>query len=605
MKSLTTVLTLSMLWIASGLVHGEITGSVGLTRSTIEAGSSAQLRITIEGTTNVEAPPPPVVEGLDMQFTGRSIQQRIINFERSVTTVVTYQIRGNLPGKYTIPSITIVADGKPYKTPERELEVVEQKIASPRRADQQMYFAEIDVPKSEAYVGELVPVDIRFFYNRRINFQPEQPPVLSGEGYTSQKLAEPSVEQEVRNGEIYNVITYRTAIAGVRPGKIDLGPITQQVLIRIPTQRRAQSLFDQFFGDDPFGRSSPFGGALTETRRETVSTDSIEMTIKPLPTENQPDVFQGAVGEFSLSSSVQPREGEAGDPISVTFQIGGQGNFDRVGAPVIAESDIWREYDANEEFTAQDELGMRGTKTFEIVMVPNQATSSLPSAKFAYFDPRQEKYIVREAPPFPVSIRERPGGPIATPTPRQTQEPTDSEPTPTPELANDSNEILHVMMEPGRLVGPFRSVIEQPAFVAAGTVPGVLLLGLFIFGGVRRSRERNREAIALRKERQKWLHTLRSAKDEQSGSEAFHRLLALDLQPGAFESVEEVLQRDSRLTPEEIERACRIVQTHERLQYTPGDDGATWSQESRDFCLAVLQKLSAKKAASPRSLEAV
>jgi len=90
-----------------------------------------------------------------------------------------------------------------------------------------------------------------------------------------------------------------------------------------------------------------------------------------------------------------------------------------------------------------------------------------------------------------------------------------------------------------------------------------------------------------------------------SGSQAFHRLLALDLQPGAFESVEEVLARDPRLTPEEIERARQIVQTHERLQYTPGDEGAAWSHEARDFCLAILQKLSAKKAALSQSVEAV
>jgi len=566
------------------VAQDEISGSAGLSRSTVEQGSSVQLRITIEGTTDVDSPPPPSVDGLSIQFGGQSVRQNIINFERSSSVTLTYRITGEKVGKYQIPSITVTAGGQPMKTPELELEVTEPSKAS-RDAQRKLFFAELAIPKGTAYVGELIPVEIRFYYNRRIRFQPEQPPVLSGEGYTSQKLVEPQMDQEVVDGEAYNVITYKTAIAGVRPGTVEIGPITQNVLVSVPSRRGMPSLMDDLFGRDPFGRG--FGMSMS-TSRETVSTEKQELTIQALPEAGQPPEFQGAVGEFTMSSTIQPRQGETGQPISARFQIRGTGNFDRVTAPVVEENAIWREYDPTEQFKPDDDLGMRGVKTFELVMVPKEATNSMPGAKFVYFDPNKEVYITRETPPFPVEIVERPGAPAATPTP-VVQKPTTPTPSPTPE--RDPNELMPIQVSLGDLVGPFDPAIKSRLYLAANIVPALLLLSLLIFGSVRSARSRNSEAIALRREKQKWYQQLRTAKNEQEGAQAFQRLLELELQPGAFESVTEKLEGQSQLSPEEIERSKALIHLHDRLQYTPGDPGQDWSAEDRDFCLALLRKL--------------
>ncbi len=578
----------ALLTLSAGAVSAEIGGSASLSRSTAQVGDPVSLRVTIEGTTKVEPPPPPSVDGLSIQLTGRQLRQSIVNLQARVEVIVTYTIVGEKPGRYTIPSIVITAEDRPFQTPKLELEIVSAPPTAAPQNQKSLFFAEISVPKSRAYVGELIPVDIRFYYNRQINFQPEQPPIISGEGYTAQKLAEPDITQEIVEGELYNVITYRTAIAGVRPGPIELGPITQQVVIQTPSrQPRFRSPLDDFFGDDsPFG-GMPFGGMMMDTRRETVSTDSRKLEILALPEENRPPEFAGAVGDFTLASSVQPREGEAGEPISVTHQIRGRGNFDRVSAPVIEASPIWRAYPPSESFQAADPIGMNGVKSFETVMVPSEPTTSLPPAKFVYFDPDKAEYITRETPPFPVEIIGRRDGAPASLT-RATPSP---EPTPEEELEVPPDDIPPLATTLGSLARQSISTLETPLYLSANAAPALLLLGLLTWGGVRSFRTRNAEAIAYRRALRHGMHQLRTAKDEQRGTEAFEGLLQLLLAPGAFDSLRDLLASRPELSAESIQQAQALLDTHERLRYTPGETGGSWSAATRDFALGVIRQL--------------
>src|SRR5439155_9851478 len=132
---------------------------------------------------------------------------------------------------------------------------------------------------------------------------------------------------------------------------------------------RARSPFDIFGMDDPFNDpffNDPFSG-MTEQRIVTLTSRPVTLEVNPLP-PNAPPSFSGAVGIFSLSSDVKPKKAQIGDPLTVTASISGRGNFDRVTAPQLESDRGWHTYPPGSSFKPNDDIGISGTKTFEMVL---------------------------------------------------------------------------------------------------------------------------------------------------------------------------------------------------------------------------------------------
>jgi hypothetical protein len=69
---------------------------------------------------------------------------------------------------------------------------------------------------------------------------------------------------------------------------------------------------------------------------------------------------------------VKPKNAQVGDPLTVTASISGRGNFDRVTAPTLENERGWHAYPPGSNFKADDDIGISGTKTFEMVLTPNE-----------------------------------------------------------------------------------------------------------------------------------------------------------------------------------------------------------------------------------------
>src|SRR5438046_2448640 len=86
-----------------------------------------------------------------------------------------------------------------------------------------LVFAELIVPKKTAYVGEIVPVEIRLGFDPRAHPKLLEGPEISGQGFTAQKLQQSGENLETINGRSYDVVTFKTAIAAARAGKFEIG----------------------------------------------------------------------------------------------------------------------------------------------------------------------------------------------------------------------------------------------------------------------------------------------------------------------------------------------------------------------------------------------
>ena len=466
-----------------------------LSNSEAAVGATVQLQIRVTGARSADAPENIAVNGLEIHRTGTSQ-----HFEMNNSSVTyNYTILPLQAGRFIIPPQTIRVGNSSLRTPELRLNVADSpgrstrsnQSAQPANAAK-LVFAELIVPKKTAYVGEIVPVQIRLGFDPRAHPKLLEGPEISGQGFTAQKLQQSGENLETINGRSYDVVTFKTAIAAARAGKFEIGPVkakAQVLAARRPNTPRSRSPFDLFNLDDPFSDpffSDPFS-QFGERREIEINSEPVAFEVKPLP-QNAPPSFSGAIGNFTMTTEAKPKSVQIGDPITVTSTISGRGNFDRVNAPAVEDDRGWHKYPASSKFKNDDEVGISGTKTFEMVLSPNEKKQNIPLLAFSYFDPAKEQYVTLRSDPIAIEVQ---GGAVPVPASVTSQPAASAMPAAaaTPAAKQD---ILYQLTERGR-VQSFTPLYVRPIFWMAQLIPLLVLLG-FAGWKIRQVRIDNREA---------------------------------------------------------------------------------------------------------------
>ena len=593
-----------------------------LSNSEATVGETVQLQIKVTGPGDARPPEEISIDGLEIRSTGTSRQFEIHNFSTSSSVTYNYTILPLRAGRFTIPPQTVQAGGKILRTPELALNVVDapgqQTKTRPGRSGQSnqsqptnagdLVFAELIVPKKTAYVGEIVPVQIRMGFDARVHPRLTEPPDITGQGFTSQKLQQSSQNLETINGRPFEVVTFKTAIAAARAGKFEIGPVKAKAQVVVPRRRnapRSRSPFDLFDLDDPFSDpffSNPFA-QMGERRDIQISSDPVALEVKPLPS-NAPPSFSGAIGSFTMATDAKPKSVQVGDPITVTTTISGRGNFDRVNAPLLEDDRGWHKYPPSSKFKQDDEVGISGTKTFETVVSPNENKQSLPVLAFSYFDPAREQYVTLHSEPMAITVQ---GGSVA---PNVAAQPSSSSPAtagrahqPVPS-STKPQDILYQLTDPSRTVKSFEPLYTRRGFWVAQSLP---LAALLLFAGwkVRRRRLDDREARrigALQHEAAELMHKLRrddaSPREYYAGASRVVRLKAAlasrnrGVDPNAVDA--ETAAETFKLDTDSRDRLRRLFEQNDEWQYSGTHNGpGSISPENRRDVLELIENLKA------------
>jgi hypothetical protein len=497
-----------------------------LNSSEAALGETVQLEIRVIGARGAEAPEEILVDGLEIHRTGSSQRIEMNNFNVTSSTIYDYTVMPLKAGRFTIPPQTIRIGNNTLRTEALTLNVADsggRSSAGRSARDTQaasannLVFAELIVPSKTAYVGEIVPVQIRMGFDPRVRPRLTEPPEITGQGFTAQKLQQSAENTETIGGKLYEVVTYKTAIAAARAGKFEIGPVKAKAVIVVPRRQsaprsRARSPFDLFDQDDPFSDpffSNPFA-QFGERREVEIKSEPVALEVKPLP-PNAPPSFSGAIGNFTMTTDAKPKTVQVGDPITVTTTISGRGNFDRVNAPVIEDERGWHKYPPSSKFKQDDEVGISGTKTFEAVLSPNDKKQTLPLLAFSYFDPVKAQYVTVHSEPIPINVQ---GGAAVAQNAGTTQS---AAPIPSPGTARPPvqtsakpQDILYQLTELPNKAESFAPIYTQRVFWAAQLIPLFALIG-FAGWKIRRARIDNREAqriAALQHEATDLMHKL-------------------------------------------------------------------------------------------------
>ena len=592
-----------------------------LSNSEMVVGETVELQIKVTGPGDATPPEEISIDGLEIHATGQSRQFEIHNFSTRSSVTYNYTILPLRAGRFTIPPQTVRAGGSLLRTPELTLNVADapgrSSGARPSRGTQSqsvrasdLVFAELIMPKKTAYVGEVVPVQIRMGFDPRVRPRLIEPPEITGQGFTAQKLQESGQNSETINGRPYDVVTYKTAIAAARAGKFEVGPVKAKAQVLVPRARsaprpRSRSPFDLFDLNDPFSDpffSNPFA-QMGERREVEIKSEPVALEVKPLP-PNAPPSFSGAIGNFTMTTDAKPNSVQVGDPITVTSAISGRGNFDRVNAPVIEDERGWHKYPPSSKFKQDDEVGISGTKTFETVLSPNEKKQTLPPLAFSYFDPVKEQYVTVRSEPIAISVQG--GAAVANVaadqagSPASAKAPAGKSPAP----ATKPQDILYQLTDRGRAMESFAPIYTRRFFWAAQLIPLLALLG-FVVWKIRKAKISNREAqrmAALHHEAAELMHRLRrnDALPREYYAEASRVVRVKTALASASRGIDpnivdaETAADTFKLNSDERDQLRRLFEQSDEWQYSGAHNGpGRISPENRREVLELIENLRA------------
>jgi hypothetical protein len=324
-------------------------------------------------------------------------------------------------GSFTVPSITVTADGKSYRTPQLPFTVESGRVApqstspsalqqtgipgmmprrprtSQQRPEGRLAFGEISCPKKTLYAGEVVPVEIRYYFDGRYPVQVTGRVDFGAEGVLVERFPDPKESREERDGVTYNVLTFRSLLSAVKPGQISIPPA------KLPSQIQLPGALPPGFDDPVFQQLMGGQAGFSQTKELTVATDPLKLEILPLPKEGRPASFAGAVGQFDIDALVANPRPSPGDPLNLIVKIGGKGNFKGMGPPVLTETSGWRSYPPGDKFEGTDDLSYAGVKSFDYTLIAQEPKTASPGCEFSYFDPVVAKYVTLATKPLPVT----------------------------------------------------------------------------------------------------------------------------------------------------------------------------------------------------------
>jgi tetratricopeptide (TPR) repeat protein len=423
------------LW-TSFTTYGQAKFDATLDRDTISLGESATLTFTVENGQLDSQISPRSVQGL--QYGGQSSQQQTLIENGHITTkkIITIEVRPTREGVFTIPAMQAIVDNRQVATKPLTLKVVKGSL--PSSPDQLgPAFVRLVAPTNTVYVGQTIPLEIRCYCQAATGVEPPQ---LTSPDFTIGQMPDyhGSPPQVNVQGVPYLFLDFRVAVTPIKPGKLSLGPASWK--LTIVTQR---DFFGNVLGGKPVNPSS----------------DVLDFNVLPMPTNDVPASFAGAVGQFQLAQfDAGPTTVSVGDPITLKVRISGAGSFDAV--TLATDGPAWQEfktYPPQKKFDTSDPLQLEGSKYFEQVITPqNVGIKEIPAYAFTYFDPGAGAFRTLSHAPIPLNVL--PGG---------TAQPSVSAPaTPVNEAAPPAQEIVNIKMHLGTLAEGGPILLRRPGFLA-------------------------------------------------------------------------------------------------------------------------------------------
>tara|TARA_B100001559_G_scaffold81764_1_gene67994 strand:- start:1642 stop:3348 length:1707 start_codon:yes stop_codon:yes gene_type:complete len=253
-------------------------------------------------------------------------EYRFVNGNRTSSRSISWTLIAKNHGKLVIPSLNVIIGKKTLVTNSHEI------LVSKQNTEQSIkdLFLEVKVSKDKAYVGEQVKLTYTFYTRIASKVLSTEFPEYND--FWVEKLFDPvgikftpeSWDDIEIDGYSYKSLKiYEVALFPLQEGVYTL----ESMIMKIETKNKDSS-FNRLFWDDPF-----FDTFSQRTRAKLLVSDPVIIEVSPL--SNIPQNFTGAVGKFTLNSSLSNSNIDEGSPTVFKVVLNGEGNLSNIGRPKI------------------------------------------------------------------------------------------------------------------------------------------------------------------------------------------------------------------------------------------------------------------------------
>jgi hypothetical protein len=530
---------------------------------------------------------PPNFKGfMILSGPNQSTSMQIINGAVSGSRSYSYYLQAQNVGKYTIGSAIINYNDKTYSTQPLTI-TVEKGSAKPSPQQQQQQgnssasqkdiaenlFILATADKEKVDIGDQVTVTYKLYTRLGIASQMQVAKLPSYEGLWAEEISIPNnitFTTETYKGKQFRVgILKKVALFPSRAGELSVTPLGLDIPVQIQQKRKGNgSVFDDFFND-------PFFNTVQNVNYSAKS-NTIKLHVNALPTQNVPKTYNGAVGNFTLTSQISATNTKANDPVTLKINISGNGNIQLLNMPEITLPAGFDKYDPKTSEQINRTGRISGTKTFEYLIVPrNPGKREIPPIQFSYYNPEKRAYVTLSTPAYSLDVQPGTGGGSVAGYSKE-------------EIKMLSQDIMYIKTSTGDLVRQGGTDIFGFGFWTAALLPLLLLSGLIVWK--RRTDKlagnlqllRYQRAQKLARARFKTAKTLMDANDQTGFFAEISAALFGYLEdkfhiPKSEISLERAVDelQKKNVDDELVDNLKACVEKCEYARFAPGSDGST------------------------------
>lgn len=355
-------------------------------------------------------------------YTSTSSSTSFVNGHRtsSFTQTYTYTLMAQQTGTFTIGPANVKVDGENYQSngvritvlPEDEQPQQAQSSQSSQSSQasqtgqtssqgsnvsSENIFVRTIASKTRVHEQEALMVSYKlYFANVDVAQLTNNTKLPEFTGFLKQDLEQGEIQTQLEhyNGRNYQTaVLYRTILYPQHSGDIKIDPAKFEAVLRVQTQQRVRSIFDDFFG------------SYTNVTK-MLTAPGVTVHVDALPS-GKPAGFSGGVGKFTLTPSISQTELQTNDAVTIKLDITGAGNMKLLKTPSIDWPEGFEPYDpkVTNDFKTTTS-GVSGTKSIEYLAIPRSAGEyTIPAVKFSYFDIEEKAYKTLSTPEYTIRVK--------------------------------------------------------------------------------------------------------------------------------------------------------------------------------------------------------
>ena len=354
-------------------------------------------------------------------YTSTSSSTSFVNGHRtsSFEQTYTYTLMAQKAGTFTIGPATVKVDGENVQSNGVRIQVLpadqeesNQQSAGSRQSSQntqssqssssgavtsENLFVRTIASKTRVHEQEALMITYKlYFANVDVAQLTNNTKLPEFTGFLKQDLEQGEIQTQLEhyNGRNYQTaVLYRTILYPQHSGDIKIDPANFEAVLRVQTQQRVRSIFDDFFGS-----------YTTVTKMLTAPGVTIHAAALP---GGKPAGFSGGVGKFTMTPSISQTELQTNDAVTIKIDISGAGNMKLIKTPAIDWPEGFEPYDpkVTNNFNTTT-AGVSGTKSIEYLAIPRSAGDyTIPAVTFSYFDIEDKTYRTLSTPEYTIHVK--------------------------------------------------------------------------------------------------------------------------------------------------------------------------------------------------------